>query len=110
MGEKIYQALQSAQVPVEWVNQSGSSRSYQPDNDSVKLMTMHSSKGLEFPVVLIPGLGYLPNHYSTPVEEARLLYVGMTRAIDRLILTYDRDSEFVAKIRTALESIAIEAS
>ncbi len=110
MGETIYEALQSAQVPVEWVNQSGASRSYQPDCDSVKLMTMHSSKGLEFPIVFIPGLGYLPNHYGTPVEEARLLYVGMTRAIDQLILTCDRNSEFVAKIQTALESVALRAS
>ncbi len=110
MGEEIYKALQQAQIPVEWVNQSSASRSYQPDDNSIKLMTMHSSKGLEFPTVFIPGLGYLPNRHSTPVEEARLLYVAMTRAVNQLILTYHQDSEFVLKIQTALESVALRAS
>jgi hypothetical protein len=110
MGEEIYKVLQQAQVPVEWVNENSASRSYQPDDKSIKLMTMHSSKGLEFPVVFIPGVGYLPNRHSTPLDEARLLYVAMTRATNALILTYDRNSDFVAKIQTALESVALRAS
>lgn len=111
MGEEVYKVLQQAQVPVEWVNENSAARSYQPDDKSIKLMTMHSSKGLEFPVVFIPGVGYLPNRHSTSLnDEARLLYVAMTRAINQLILTYDRNSDFVAKIHTALESVALKAS
>ena len=60
----------------------------------VSIMTLHSAKGLEFPVVAVTGLeeGLLPhfNAQSSPEEveeERRLLYVGMTRAKDRLILT-----------------------
>ena len=45
-------------------------------------MTMHRSKGLEFPVVFIPGLGHLPNPHGEVADEARLLYVAMTRAIE----------------------------
>ena len=61
------------------------------ESDSVKLMTIHASKGLEFPVVFIPGLesGIFPVSSSGEdiKEERRLLYVGMTRARDRLILS-----------------------
>lgn len=102
MGERIYQQLQQAQVPVEWVNATSASRHFNLAEPSIKLITMHSSKGLEFPVVFIPGVGYLPNQYSTVQEETRLFYVAMTRAIDQLVLTCDRDSEFVSKVGAAL--------
>jgi len=60
----------------------------------VWLMTMHSAKGLEFPVVVIAGLeeGLLPHSRASDDEadldeERRLCYVGMTRARSRLVLT-----------------------
>ena len=65
--------------------------------DSVKVMTIHSAKGLEFPVVFIIGVedGYFPHELSKMKEdeieeERRLLYVGMTRAMDKLFLTNSR--------------------
>jgi len=64
-------------------------------SDSVSLMTLHSSKGLEFPVVFICGLEetILPHSralydQSEMEEERRLMYVGMTRAREQLYLTY----------------------
>ncbi|NJK33583.1 MAG: ATP-binding domain-containing protein [Oscillatoriales cyanobacterium SM2_2_1] len=64
---------------------------------------MHSSKGLEFLVVFSIGLGFRPNAYSPPAEDARLLYVAMTRSTDRL-LTGDRDSEFVKQVGSLLQA------
>ena len=63
--------------------------------DAPTLLTLHSAKGLEFPVVFITGLeeGILPHSRSFDepeqmAEERRLSYVGLTRAKDRLFLTY----------------------
>lgn len=69
------------------------------DVDSVTLMTLHISKGLEFPYVFIVGVeeGLFPGHRAiedmdpTAIEEERrLAYVGMTRAEKRLVLTHAR--------------------
>jgi len=107
MGEKISQQFNQTQLPIEWISQDRDSRNYNANAPSVKLITMHSSKGLEFPVVFVPGIGFLPNSKSTPAEEAKLLYVAMTRAIDRLIMTCDRKSEFTIKIRAALDQVKV---
>lgn len=63
--------------------------------DAPTLLTLHSAKGLEFPVVFITGLeeGMLPHSRSFDdpeqmAEERRLMYVGLTRAEDQLLLTY----------------------
>ena len=67
--------------------------SYNEDDDSVVLMTLHSAKGLEFPVVFIPGMeeGIFPGNQSIYSqedleEERRLAYVGITRAKEKLYL------------------------
>lgn len=62
-------------------------------SDAVTLMTLHASKGLEFPAVFLFGArkGTIPLEWGgtceNPEEERRLLYVGMTRAMEELILT-----------------------
>jgi superfamily I DNA/RNA helicase len=98
MGEKLTKRLGAAGVPVEWLHQSHNSRRYRTDEDSVKVVTFHSSKGLEFPVVAIPGVGYLPHENEGPDEEVRLMYVAMTRAMERLVITYHRESGFVGRL------------
>jgi DNA helicase-2/ATP-dependent DNA helicase PcrA len=66
-----------------------------PETAGVTLMTLHSAKGLEFPVVFLTGLeeGVFPHSRSMSEpeeleEERRLCYVGLTRARQRLLLSY----------------------
>jgi DNA helicase-2/ATP-dependent DNA helicase PcrA len=66
-----------------------------PYDDCVQMMTLHSAKGLEFPVVFLAGMedGLFPHQRSVAdlaglEEERRLAYVGMTRAMRQLYLTY----------------------
>lgn len=67
--------------------------SYNEDDDAVVLMTLHSAKGLEFPIVFIPGMeeSVFPGNQSVYneedlEEERRLAYVGITRAKEKLYL------------------------
>jgi DNA helicase-2/ATP-dependent DNA helicase PcrA len=63
--------------------------------DAVQMMTLHTSKGLEFPLVFLAGVeeGMFPSQMSQEEsgkleEERRLCYVGMTRAMEKLYITY----------------------
>jgi len=87
------------------------------DADRVVLMTLHSAKGLEFPIVFLPGLeeGVFPGYRSigseTEIEEERrICYVGITRAREKLFIssaysrtlfgntTFNRESRFLREI------------
>ncbi|MBW4556705.1 MAG: DNA helicase PcrA [Trichormus sp. ATA11-4-KO1] len=78
---------------------------------AVSLMTLHSSKGLEFPVVFLVGLeqGLFPNYRSmndpaSLEEERRLCYVGITRAQERLYLSFARERRLYGSREPAMRS------
>jgi DNA helicase-2/ATP-dependent DNA helicase PcrA len=79
--------------------------------DAVVCMTMHSAKGLEFPVVFLPGMeeGLFPTSRALEQEdgieeERRLCYVGMTRAMDRLYLLRAKQRMLYGKRNYTIES------
>ncbi len=83
--------------------------------DQVVMMTFHAAKGLEFPVVFLVGLeqGIIPHALSeTPrdiEEERRLLYVGMTRAMDELHLLCARERSVYGSRKAAIPSPFLRA-
>ncbi|NJM39263.1 MAG: hypothetical protein HC853_00115 [Anaerolineae bacterium] len=85
---------------VEAVDELGGESPFAAPQAGVQLMTLHAAKGLEFPVVIIPGMedGILP-HYRTLTSdtelaaERRLLVMAMTRAGDHLIFTQARERD-----------------
>ncbi|HQG81903.1 MAG TPA: 3'-5' exonuclease [Caldisericia bacterium] len=79
--------------------------SFSESNEKVTLMTLHSAKGLEFPVVFLVGLEegifphYLSNNNNNALEEERrLCYVGITRAKEELYLSYALSRELYGKV------------
>ena len=78
-------------------------------------MTLHGSKGLEFPVVFVSGIksGKLPlestKHPADIQEERRLFYVGMTRAREELVLTYGAEpSPFISELPDIIKKKTIK--
>ncbi|HWX67248.1 MAG TPA: 3'-5' exonuclease [Rhodanobacter sp.] len=103
-GEKLHEALQRIGIPSRLADSTGKHTLFVVE-DSVKLVTMHSSKGLEFPFVIIPGLGSLPKPGQSEADEARLLYVAMTRATEHLLLIHHDDSVFSKRIRDSINEV-----
>lgn len=87
--------LARKRLPHEVRRKSGS---FHPTADSIKVMTMHVSKGLEFAVVALPGAGQLPTPGEDEKDEARLFYVAATRATSRLLVTISGDSGFARRM------------
>lgn len=100
---RIAERLKEAGIPCEnLVERSRSRRDSNPtEADSVKVVTMHSSKGLEFPVVAVTGLGEMDMQENKLAEETRLLYVAMTRAMEELIITGAPGAPFLQRIQHA---------
>jgi len=84
IGKPVLATLRKAGIPVTYQDDI----TFAEKEDTVKFLTMHSCKGLEFPLVAIPGAGRAVDE-GRKSEEARLLYVAMTRATRELVVFGD---------------------
>lgn len=103
----IADKLQQSGVPVLLAD-NANKRQLFSGAPTVKILTMHSSKGLEFNTVFVPGIceiGQRTNDDDALRQEARLLYVAMTRALGRLVMLHHRDSVMTDKISVALSDV-----
>ncbi len=83
--------LYQRKLPLENRKVSGD---FDPRSNKIKVMTMHVSKGLEFPVVALPGVGHMPAPGEDEKEAARVFYVAATRATQRLVIGAGGDGGF----------------
>ncbi len=88
------QVLHQRQMPLEMRRSPGD---FDPTSDTIKVMTMKVSKGLEFPVVALPGVGHMPAKGEDEQEAARVFYVAATRATQRLVIGVGGDGGFGKK-------------
>ena len=95
LAKRLVDGLRFAGVPIQSLVEQAEKKAFDPESETAKVMTMHSSKGLEFPMVVIPGVGSLPGKHEDVSSDAKLLYVAMTRSMDKLLLTASAESEFV---------------
>jgi hypothetical protein len=101
--EHCASVLRQRRLPHEVRNRSGS---FHPLADTIKVLTMHASKGLEFPVVVLPGVGQMPEEGEAEADEARLLYVAATRATQSLYITLSGDGVFSRRLAVAATDLA----
>jgi hypothetical protein len=102
VGETLAHTLRQAGVPITWQEDVN----FSPTQDTVKLMSMHASKGLEYPVVILAGLGLIDAADLAEAEgEARILYVAMTRATRELVMTCDRETAITRRLAAATSSL-----
>ncbi len=93
--ERCAAVLRHRRLPHEVRKGSGT---FNPLADTIKLLTMHVSKGLEFPVVALSGTGQMPEEGQDEAEEARLFYVAATRATQRLFVPLSGQSKFASRL------------
>lgn len=104
---RVSDALRAQAIPFEVVDKTNSD-SFDPTTASVKIITVHSAKGHEFPVVILFGLEALPDSQSEDEEDlrrARVAFVGMTRAQDQLLITYTRYNPFLERLEAAGDAV-----
>ena len=96
LGESVAPRLKQEGIDHLLANDKGSKSSYNPEAEQVTLMTIHSSKGLEFRRVILIGMDRLGkgDDEARIAEDARLLYVGMTRAQEGLLITGTGEGRF----------------
>ncbi|HWH80746.1 MAG TPA: 3'-5' exonuclease [Burkholderiaceae bacterium] len=88
-------ALTQRRMPYQLRRGTGT---FDPAADSIKLLTMHASKGLEFPVVALAGVGRMPDAGKDEGDEALLLYVAATRATHTLYITLSGSGAFATRL------------
>lgn len=96
--ERCAVVFRHRQIPHEVRKGAGT---FNPLADTIKLLTMHVSKGLEFPVVALSGVGQMPESDHDEVEEARLFYVAATRATQRLYIPLSGEGKFASRLPAA---------
>ena len=67
-------------------------------SELVQVMTMKVSKGLEFPVAALPGVGHMPAKGEDEQEAARVFYVVATRATQRLVTGVEGCQGFASRL------------
>ena len=102
--EPLQKALKRLGVATQDRGSSGRQRDIDWSQPSVKLLSMHAAKGLEFPHVFIMRLDDMRGQHD-PDEELRVLYVAMTRATQQLTLSAVGDSPMVQRVQGALQVI-----
>ena len=101
LGLDLAREFRAAKIPVSLLRSQKEKMQFKPNEETVKLMTMHSSKGLEFPTLAACGVGYMGGQADRREEDAKLLYVAMTRATQNLLITMSESTELTKKLWAA---------
>lgn len=98
LGREVSAGLRKKGIPHLWMGSRAFKSAYDPETDQVTVLSIHSSKGLEFQRVILLGVGQLGENADSEAGDARLLYVGMTRAQECLLMTTSADNLFSRRL------------
>jgi hypothetical protein len=90
--------LKSNGVPIKELLQSDQRSNFDIDEDTVKIITVESSKGLEWKVVFLLGLDEMPRNNRELKHERNLVYIGITRAQEQLFVYYQTENGFITQL------------
>jgi superfamily I DNA/RNA helicase len=97
---RILKRLESAGIPAKWVSEDVRAKEmFDITTDRVSLISIHSSKGLDFDLVNLVGLDHIQASEETREAIMKLIYVAMTRAKYRLVIPYVEETEFVKRMK-----------
>jgi hypothetical protein len=88
-----------------WVSDRQDKLMLDLSTDSVKLITIHSCKGLEFKIVFLVGLESMPRPAHSEDDERTLTYVGLTRAQDVLHIPYESNSGYISELDAIVNAL-----
>lgn len=98
LAKAISGLLQGAGIPSLCMVDKKAKASYSPDREKVSVLSIHSSKGLEFDRVILAGIDNVQYVADELAAQVRLLYVGMTRAKTRLLVTSGNSTVFTERL------------
>jgi ATP-dependent exoDNAse (exonuclease V) beta subunit len=96
IGEQFARIFSKHGVPLDVAKENGNRVSTK--RAAVRLLTMHSAKGLEFPCVAVGGLGAVGRHGEAIEDGIRLTYVAITRATHEAFLTCSRVTPLIERL------------
>ncbi len=108
-GERVQSSLDAEGIPSILVTSRETKESFLGSEDKISLMNIQSSKGLEFQNVVMAGLGHIRIAEDELAEKIRLLYVGMTRARENLLLTASAKNAITDHIENINETLRARA-
>ncbi len=101
-GKRIAHQLLALGIPHLLMATRTGKRAYDPRKPQVNILTVQSSKGLEFRSVIFIGLGQIDASQTQTSQNMKLIYVGMTRAKERLMITASGRNEFTERLAACL--------
>jgi hypothetical protein len=103
--ERLLGKLEGSGIPTNWVSQDVRSKEmFDITTDRVSLISIHSSKGLDFDLVYLVGMDHFRPMEETIDAVVSVVYVAMTRAKYRLVIPYVEETEFIARMKRCLSA------
>jgi hypothetical protein len=98
---RLLRSLEGSGIPCTWVSQDVRSKEmYDVTTDRVSLISIHSSKGLDFDLVYLVGIDHIHPAEETRQNLVSLVYVAMTRAKYRLVVPYVEETDLISRIKS----------